>query len=86
MAYSTDNPPQKVASGVGGGGRTLWVYYSADAHADVDAADYFTNAEDLGMSVGDPIIVISSGANLATIHAVSAVDADGATISAAVLT
>jgi hypothetical protein len=66
-----------------GNGYGLWIYVSADAHATVDATDYFSNGEALGMKVGDAVIVIYTTGYLATLHAVSAVDSDGnATISA----
>lgn len=82
MAYSTSNPPQKVAQGIGSGGLSVWAYRSADAHGDVDAADYFEDGEVLGMKVGDIVIVTDSDNGATTVHAVTAVDADGATISA----
>jgi lipid-binding SYLF domain-containing protein len=65
------------------GSPSLWIYRSADAHAAVDATDYFTNGRDLGMKVGDVVIVVITTTELATIHAVLAIDDDGnASISA----
>lgn len=59
MAYSTSNPPQLIGQGIGGNGK-CWLYKSADAIADVDAAGYFTNAGDLGISTGDEITIIDT--------------------------
>lgn len=86
MAYSTDNPPAKIAGGVGGS-PALWVYNSADVHTDVDAAGYFTNGDALGMKVGDHVIVGKTTATTgSTLHFVTAVTAGGAaSISAAIL-
>jgi len=85
MAYSASNPPVKVAQGVGG--PALWIYNSADVHTDVDASDYFTNGYDLGMKVGDHVIVGKTSATIgSTIHYVTTVTKNGAaTIAAATL-
>lgn len=86
MSYATTNPPKLVATASGGGPR-LWIYTSTDVHTDVDATDYFTNGDDLGMKVGDVVIVSKSTATIgSTVHYVSAVTAGGAaTIAAAIL-
>lgn len=86
MAYSASNPPQLVAGGIGAG-RRIWSYDSEDVHTDVDATDYFTNGDALGMKVGDTVIVGKSTATVgATLHRVSAVTAGGAaTIAPAIL-
>lgn len=86
MAYATTNPPKKVAGGIGAG-EALWIYSSTDVHTDVDAADYFSNGDALGMDVNDVVIVVKTTATVgATVHVVSAVTADGAaTVTAAIL-
>lgn len=86
MAYSTSNPPQKIAGGMGNG-YALWIYNSTDVHTDVDATDYFSNGDDLGMKVGDMVLVGKTSATIgATVHYVSAVTAGGAaTVAAAIL-
>lgn len=86
MAYATTNPPQLVVPGMGGG-LSLWMYASTDVHTDVDAADYFSNGDALGMKVNDTVIVTKTTATVgATLHTVTAVTADGAaTVSAAIL-
>jgi hypothetical protein len=86
MAYSASNPPVQLASAFGGG-PALWIYNSTDVHTDVDAAGYFTNGSDLGMKVGDHVIVGKTSATIgSTIHYVSTVTAGGAaTVEAAIL-
>ncbi|AVX04234.1 hypothetical protein MXMO3_01708 [Maritalea myrionectae] len=85
MAYATTNPPNVVAGDVGT--NSVWVYASEDIHTDVDATDYFSNGDALGMRVNDVVIVVKTTATIgATIHVVTAVTTDGAaTISPAIL-
>lgn len=78
MAYATTNPPQVAVPSVGGQGPAIWTYTSADARATVNGADYFTNGDDLGMKVGDLVIVYDSATPLTSVHFVSAVTAGGA--------
>ena len=87
MAYATSNPPKLLVGGMGDGQPSLWVYASTDVHTDVDAADYFSNGDDLGMKVGDLVLVSKTSATIGTtIHYVSAVTAGGAaTVAAAIL-
>lgn len=86
MAYSTSNPPIMIAPRMGDG-VALWLYSSTDVHADVDATDYFSNGDALGMKVGDFVLVGKTTATIgATIHTVSAVTPGGAaTVAAAIL-
>lgn len=57
MTYSTSNPPQLVIGAITGTGSQIWSYRSTDSAADVDTAGYITNGGDLGMRVGDVVIV-----------------------------
>jgi lipid-binding SYLF domain-containing protein len=86
MAYATTLPPARVTQSVGAA-PALWLYASADVHTDVDATDYFTNGNALGMRVNDVVIVIKTTATIgATLHVVTASTAGGAaTVSAAIL-
>lgn len=86
MAYSTSNPPNQTAQGIGSAA-SLWMYASTDIHTDVDATDYFSNGDALGMKVNDVVIVTKTSATIgATLHVVTAVTAGGAaTVSAAIL-
>jgi lipid-binding SYLF domain-containing protein len=63
------------------------MYTSTDVHTDVDAADYFSNGDALGMQVGDVVIVSKSSATIgSTLHYVSTVTAGGAaSVEAAIL-
>lgn len=85
MAYSTSNPPKRIAGGISG--PQLWIYNSTDVHTDVDASGYFTNGAALGMKVGDHVIVGKSTATIgSTLHYVTTVTAGGAaTVAAAIL-
>lgn len=86
MAYSTSNPPQRLA-GSGPNGGQLWYYASGDIHTDVDAADYFSNGHALGMRVNDVVLVVKTTATIgATVHSVTAVTSGGAaTVAPAIL-
>lgn len=86
MAYATTNPPRLLVPRMGAG-TALWAYASIDVHTDVDAADYFSNGDALGMEVNDVVIVVKTTATIgATMHVVTAVTANGAaTIAAAIL-
>jgi hypothetical protein len=86
MAYAATNPPVLIAPRIGSG-LALWLYSHTDVHTDVDAADYFTNGDDLGMKVGDFVLVGKTTATVgATLHVVSAVTAGGAaTVAPAIL-
>ena len=75
MAYSISNPPQLVSSLIAGKNQK-WYYESADAIADVDATDYFTNAADLGMKNGASITIYDNVNDLVTVGKVL-LDADG---------
>ena len=85
MSYSTSNPPKCLVHSIGG--PSIWYYASTDVHTDVDAADYFSNGDALGMKVDDIVHVVKTTATVgATTHSVSAVTAGGAaTISPAIL-
>ena len=86
MTYAVTNPPQKLA-GNGPSGGQLWYYVHTDVHTDVDATDYFTNGDALGMKVNDVVMVCKSDATKGvTIHLVTVVTAGGAaTVAAAIL-
>ena len=85
MAYVSTTPPVNVAGQ--NGGYQLWLYRSADVHTDVDEADYFTNGDALGMTVGDVVMVQDSTTPFGvTLHAVTVVTAGGAaSVGAALL-
>lgn len=78
MAYATSNPPVRVAGSISG--PNLWLYHDADVDSDVDAADYFSDGDALGMKVGDPLFHYEVNATPAksTFFFVSGVTAGGA--------
>lgn len=78
MAYSTSTAPGKVAQKNGSNGRTIWSYVSADGMVLVGAADYFSNGFDLGMQVGDIVVVTNSTTGATTVVNVTVVTTDGA--------
>jgi hypothetical protein len=84
MAYSATIPPQCVNPG---SGWQLWIYNSVDVHTAVDETDYFTNGDELGMKVGDMVLVGKTTATIgATVHYVTTVTAGGAaTVAPAIL-
>lgn len=85
MAYVVTNPPACTWDGMGAA-PSEWIYASEDVHTDVDAANYFTNGQALGMRVNDLVKVIKTTATIgATLHVVTEVSSDGATVSAAIL-
>ncbi len=78
MAYSTSLPPALITQRVGSTGGALWFYDSADAATVVRVDTYISNAQDLGMRVGD--IVLQSdlaGGTVAHQYVVAAINADG---------
>ena len=79
MAYNASNPPVRIDGGIDA--VNLWLYKSADAAATVKAANYVTNALDLGMKVGDPFIILDTATPLSTLTIVSAVAATGSTLT-----
>jgi hypothetical protein len=65
MAYSTTTPPQLLVSTITGSFK-IWVYFSADAIADVNTTGYISNGVDLGMQVNDVVWVYDT--NTPTLH------------------
>lgn len=66
-------------------GPSVWYYKSNDAHTDVDASGYFTDATDRGIKDNDIVIVVDEDTATTTIHHVSGVSSGAATIAAATL-
>lgn len=81
MAYSTSNPPQLRIPSVGGTGPQFWSYESADDDATVNGAGYITNADDLGMQVGDSVYVYDTATPKGSWHFVSAISSGAATLA-----
>lgn len=84
MAYVTTNPPRLVSSSIDASVPSLWMYSSADAVATVVAANYITNAKDLGMKVNDMIIVVDTATPKLSSCQVTVVASTGSTLSTGV--
>ena len=80
MAYSTTNPPSYIAGPLTGAGG-MWLHRSTELGTAVDAAGYFTNAKDLGMKVGDNVLVYESTNIVFRTHVVITVSSTGADLS-----
>lgn len=76
MTYSTSNPPQLLVPSIGGK-PAIWSYEDGDVDSDVNATDYFSNGEELGMQVGDMVWVYDTTTPKCSVHYVSAIDSDG---------
>lgn len=88
MAYSTSNPPAKLAVGTldGTAGPAIWVYKSADAIGTVKGASYFSNGYDLGMNVGDVMFVYDTATPTISTAWVKTVTSGGAASLSATVT
>lgn len=73
MAYATTNPPAMMNDRIGGS-IAMWSYRSADDDATVNGAGYITNADDLGMEVGDFVYVFDTATPKGSAHYVSAIN------------
>lgn len=69
MAYAASGL-RCISQGVGAA-PSLWTYHTTDAHTDVDAAAYFTDAAIYGMKAHDIVIVVDTDSTTCTIHAVN---------------
>lgn len=70
MAYDTAAPASLIAGKIGDGAR-LWMYEEASAAASaVDADGYIANAYNLGMRVGDMVLVHNIATHIWTGHVV----------------
>lgn len=78
MAYDTSNPPALASQVNGTNGVRRWTYKSADPLATVVGAGYVTDADDLGMQVGDEVFMVDTTNSLSWTLQVSAVSAAGA--------
>jgi len=79
MAYATTNPPAMITQRVGAAGGAFWIYNSTDAATVVRVAGYITDADDLGMAVGDIVFhTDTAGGTVGHIYLVNSVTAGGA--------
>lgn len=84
MAYATSAPPRLLASAKDGSTPRLWIYQSTDPSVTVAGTSYITDGENLGMRLGDAVIVQdTNNAYASVMHTVSAISSGAVTISAA---
>ena len=76
MAYAATNPPVLTSQGIAG--PKVWIYSSTDDVSTVTGASYFTNGDDLGMSVGDAVWIYDTDGGDGGVAFVTAVTAGGA--------
>lgn len=93
---SVANPPVLTQSWLAGstagqGGSTetgamqQWLYRSTHVQTDVDNAGFITDAQILGMRLGDSVLAVSSSAYIISHHVVNAISSTGCTLSAGLL-
>lgn len=68
-----------------GAGPAVWYYITNDAHTDVDASGYFSDATDRGIKDNDIVIVVDEDTGTTTLHHCTGVSSGAATISVATL-
>lgn len=79
MTYAVSNPPKLMVPRVGGEGPAIWVYYDGDDDATVNGAGYFSNGVDLGMKVGDVVLVFDTATPQGSVHFVNTIS--GSTVT-----
>jgi len=79
MAYSTSNPPALQVQPMAA--KRQWLYNSTHTTAEAVANGFFTNGKDLGMALGDTIIITGSTTYTSASAGVIAVSATGVNLS-----
>ena len=84
MAYAgststSPNPPVRMSQPITGS--AMWVYKSTHISSDIQAANFFTDGQALGMTVGDSLLHVGSTTYVITSHAVTVVGSTTTTIS-----
>jgi hypothetical protein len=64
----------------------LWSYASTDAIATVCAANYISNAGDLGLNIGDMVFVVDTSSTLGSFAYCSALSSGAATLLSSFVT
>lgn len=81
MAYDTSNPPVLVSDRNDGSSARLWIYTSTDDPDTVAGAGYISNAVNVGMRVGDAVIIRESDNAYAPVMAsVASISSGAATL------
>ncbi len=85
MAYVPTAPPILMVPHVGDG-PGLWLFEGADAHTAIDADDYISNGDDIGMREGDAVLYYDNNVPGSTVHHVrTAVTAGSASLTIATI-
>lgn len=66
MAYSQQNL-SKISGAPFAGAWNMWLYRSADSFATVKAANYLSNAFDMGVKVRDLIVIVDTATPATTL-------------------
>ncbi len=83
MAYNTAYPPRLLASADDGATPALWAFATTDALSVVLGAGYISNAQNVGLRVGDAVVISETDNGYATaLLTVSSMAAGAATLSA----
>jgi hypothetical protein len=81
-AYATTNPPALISQGIGGrAGSRTWCLIGTHVTTDADAANFITNADELGIKAMDTVILVNDTDTAAALvhgHVVNSVTAGGA--------
>jgi hypothetical protein len=82
MAYNQNNL-MRVSGSLGGGGvlSTIWIYKSADTYAVVKAANYISNAREMGIQARDLVIIEDTATPATTLANILTVTATTCTMS-----
>lgn len=73
--------PALIAGGITKSVPKIWVLLDTAADATVSAAGYISDAQSLGMTVGDIVLYFKTDTAALYIHAVTAVSSTGATLT-----
>ena len=76
MAYDTANPPVLIEATASG--PAVWAYRSADTVTVVKGVGYISNGDDLGMKVGDIVLIADTTTPASGTAVVDSVAAGGA--------
>jgi hypothetical protein len=81
MAYNQNNL-SNISPNLTTGSWGMWAYRSADPLATVVAAGYISNATEMGLAVGDTVLVIDTNTPAQAWSRVTAITAGASTMSA----
>lgn len=77
MAYTPSTLNLITDGGINGRNGSLWTYFTTDAPATIDTANYISDGANRGMQVGDIVFAVNSSTYATQIMIVAAVTAGG---------